>query len=651
MKKALRCLLMLATMAVLFVLPSAMANDSISATLNDADNLSLDRPAVVLVNFKATGSESKPTVTLKTDGKSALFDNADSVTMPAEKLSDGSYRVRAIATLCETSGTIEISTSDGQKTSVSFTAKEEADDGLPVLTTGNSSSGDTSAAQTKDEDNSAKDDDANDASKDKNDDSQEYDTDRTLVIYAGTANTSVPTNRNVGFSAVLLDSLGKVVSMGGGEEWQWSVTLNGEDIDFTETSSHAINVKPTEDGELVVGCVISLGDKQYQAENLTLQVSPEDAALESIAIESDQTSVTAGDQVTLTRTINPDYCTDLEGAEVEWKAVQNDETIALGSGSSFTFRPDDPGDVAVSLTITPSGKDPVVSNTVTVKVTAEPDDTTLKSVSIKADSQTDDVRVGDTLTLSAVTNPDDAEDVSYTWSVIDKDNQETILASHKDTIDLELDEVGQMNVCLSARQDGVKVQADKLALNVTEAAADDSNSGKEAEDNNTAVQDPADKDDNDAALTDDKNDMDNPTTVDDDKTTDPADQNQSDDSDASVNGGVQNTDDDSNAGGDAQKNTDTANNGATSVSVLATYQTTKSGGSNDSGSTGGSTATTLSSGSTTSSSAKVDSTQPSTGNEDLNATAKVMASVMILGVSCLLIYAVRRSRQHEIHYL
>lgn len=647
MKKALRCLLMLATMAVLFVLPSAMANDSISATLNDADNLSLDRPAVVIVNFKVSDSDTRPTVTLSTDGECALFDDMDEVTIAAEKLSDGSYRVRAIATLCETSGTIDISTSDGQSTSVSFTAKEEADDGLPTLTTGNSSSDDEVVSSTKDEDESASDEDVTD-------DSEEYDTDRTLVIYAGTANTSIPTDKNVGFSAVLIDSLGKVVSMGGAEEWSWSVTLNGEDIDFTESTSHAINVKPEEEGELVVGCVLSLGEKQYKAEDLTLQVSVDDAVLESITIASDQSSVVADEQVTFTRTLNPEYCTDLEGADVEWKAVQNDETIALGSGTSFTFRPDKTGDVTVTLTITPDGKNAIVSNAVTVKVTEEADDATLKSVSIEADSQTDDVRVGDTLTLNAVTDPEDAEDVTYTWSVIDSDNQETILASHKATIDLDLDEAGAIDVCLSAKQNGVKVQADRLALNVTETALDDSE--EEAEENAVETQDPEESvttDDEDAAQTEDTDTADNTEDSEgtDNSESDAADPDGSDeDSDELVTGSVQDTDDDSNAGGDAVEDTRSANSGSTSVSVLATYETT-TGDSDDSGTSTGSGSTTTSASSTSSTTATVDSTQPATGTEDLNATAKVMASMMILGVSCLLIYAVRRSRQHEIHYL
>ena len=122
--------------------------------------------------------------------------------------------------------------------------------------------------------------------------------------------------------------------------------------------------------------------------------------VEEISIDITETSLKAGETVTLTATVKPDDATD---KSVTW--TTSDASVATVSNGIVTAKK------VGSASITAKAGDKTATCAVTVIAT--------QVTSVTLNQTTASLKAGETVTLTATVNPDDATDKTVTWSTSD----------------------------------------------------------------------------------------------------------------------------------------------------------------------------------------------------------------------------------------
>ena len=184
-----------------------------------------------------------------------------------------------------------------------------------------------------------------------------------------------------------------------------------------------ITVK-TEDGGKTATCEVTVNAKVYPVTGVTL--------------DKTSATLTEGDELTLTATINPDNATN---KNVTWSSsnsavasVSNGKVTALKAGkATITVKTDD------------GGKTATCEVTVNAKV--------YPVISVSLDKTSATLTEGDVFTLTAIVNPDNATNKNITWSSSDNtvasvsNGKVTALKAGKATITVKTDDGGKTATC------------------------------------------------------------------------------------------------------------------------------------------------------------------------------------------------------------
>ena len=205
----------------------------------------------------------------------------------------------------------------------------------------------------------------------------------------------------------------------------------------------------TDDGGKTATCEVTVNAKVYPVTGVTLDKS--------------LTTLTEGDELTLTATVNPDNATN---KNVTWSSsnsavasVSNGKVTALKAGkATITVKTDDGG------------------KTATCEVTVNAKVYPVTGVTLDKSSAT--LTEGDELTLTAIVNPDNATNKNVTWSSSDpsvasvSNGKVTALKAGKATITVKTDDGGKTAPCevtVNAKVYPVtSVLLDKTSVEMTE---------------------------------------------------------------------------------------------------------------------------------------------------------------------------------------
>ena len=227
------------------------------------------------------------------------------------------------------------------------------------------------------------------------------------LTLTATVNPDNATNKNVTWTS----SNSSVASVSNGK------------ITALKAGKVTITVK-TDDGGKTATCEVTVNAKVYPVTGVTLDKS--------------SATLTEGDELTLTVTVNPDNATN---KNVTWSSsdnavvsVSNGKVTALKAGkATITVKTDDGGKTAACE--------------VTVNAKAYP------VTGVTLDKTSVEMTEGDELTLTATVNPDNATNKNVTWSSSDNtvvsvsNGKVTALKAGKATITVKTDDGGKTATC------------------------------------------------------------------------------------------------------------------------------------------------------------------------------------------------------------
>ena len=132
----------------------------------------------------------------------------------------------------------------------------------------------------------------------------------------------------------------------------------------------------------------------------TVTVAKADVAVESVTLDKTSLDLKAGDNTTLTATVNPESATN---KDVTWTSDKPE--IAAVEGGTVTAKAE--GTATITVTTADGGK------TATCKVTVKPQNVLVTAISVPS---TATLYVGNTATLTATVTPTNATNQKVTWS-------------------------------------------------------------------------------------------------------------------------------------------------------------------------------------------------------------------------------------------
>ena len=165
-----------------------------------------------------------------------------------------------------------------------------------------------------------------------------------------------------------------------------TVSQNGE-VSALKKGTATITVT-TKDGGKTATCKITVEDKVYPVESVTLDKSTYE--------------MTVGDNVTLKATVNPSNATD---KTVSWSSSNESVATVSQNGEVSALKK---GTTTITVTTKDGGK------TATCKITVE--DKVYPVESVTLDKSTYEMTVGDNVALKATVNPSNATDKTVSWS-------------------------------------------------------------------------------------------------------------------------------------------------------------------------------------------------------------------------------------------
>ena len=272
------------------------------------------------------------------------------------------------------------------------------------------------------------------------------------LTLTATVNPDNATNKNVTWSSsdntVASVSNGKVTAMKAGKS--------------------TITVK-TDDGGKTATCEVTVNSKVYPVTGVTL--------------DKTSATLTEGDELTLTATVNPDNATN---KNVTWTSsngtvasVSNGKVTALKAGkATITVKTDDGG------------------KTATCEVTVNAKVYPVTGVTLDKTSAT--LTEGDEITLTATVNPDNATNKNVTWSSSNSsvasvsNGKVTALKAGKATITVKTDDGGKTATCeviIMSKGDGIIEFADNVMKDLCVSAFDTNGDNELSYDEAAAVTD------------------------------------------------------------------------------------------------------------------------------------------------------------------
>ena len=227
------------------------------------------------------------------------------------------------------------------------------------------------------------------------------------LTLTATVNPDNATNKNVTWSS----SNGTVASVSNGK------------VIALKAGKATITVK-TEDGGKTATCEVTVNAKVYP--------------VTSVSLDKTSATLTEGDELTLTATVNPDNATN---KNVTWSS--SDNTVAsVSNGKVIALKA---GKATITVKTEDGGKTATCEVTVNAKVYP------VTSVSLDKTSAT--LTEGDELTLTATVNPDNATNKNVTWSSSNSavasvsNGKVTALKAGKATITVKTDDGGKTATC------------------------------------------------------------------------------------------------------------------------------------------------------------------------------------------------------------
>ena len=252
------------------------------------------------------------------------------------------------------------------------------------------------------------------------------------LTLTATVNPDNATNKNVTWSS----SNSSVASVSNGK------------VTALKAGKATITVK-TDDGGKTATCEVTVNAKVYPVTSVTLDKS--------------SATLTEGDELTLTATVNPDNATN---KNVTWSS--SDNTVASVSNGRVTALK--AGKATIIVKTDDGGKTATCEVTVNAKV--------YPVTSVTLDKSSATLTEGDDLTLTATVNPDNATNKNVTWSSSDdavasvSNGKVTALKAGKATITVKTDDGGKIATCevtVNAKVYPVtSVSLDKTSATLTE---------------------------------------------------------------------------------------------------------------------------------------------------------------------------------------
>lgn len=239
-----------------------------------------------------------------------------------------------------------------------------------------------------------------------------------------------------------------------GFSYSWSVTKDGDEYD--DGTGASFSFTPVDNGSYVVNLIVTDKDGATSSDSRTISVT--NAAPVATILDA-PTSSSEGTEITLNGSAT-DAGTD-DKLSFVWSVTKDDNAYDAGTGSSFSFTPDDNGTYVVMLTVTDndgdSGSD---SRTITVGNVAP-------TASITGAPETSPE--GTKISLgSSVSDAGAADSLSYAWSVTKDGN------AYKDgdgtTFCFTPDDNGSYVVSLTVTDDDGGTATDTKTIAVTNVA-------------------------------------------------------------------------------------------------------------------------------------------------------------------------------------
>jgi PKD repeat protein len=238
--------------------------------------------------------------------------------------------------------------------------------------------------------------------------------------------------------------------------YAWSVTKNGDAFDSGVGANYSFT--PDDNGEYIVTLTATDNDGGSASTTATINVTNANpvASISGAPVGH----VNEGDAVNLTAGATDDGSADTH--TYAWAVTKNGDAYASGTGSSFSFTPDDNGSYVVTLTAT---DDDGGTDTDTVTVIADnvnPNATTIHGTPVGAIE-------GDEIDLSATSSDiGSADTVTYAWSVTK--NGDAYADGSGVNFSFPTDDNGTYVVTLTATDDDGGTDTDTVTINVANFA-------------------------------------------------------------------------------------------------------------------------------------------------------------------------------------
>ena len=288
----------------------------------------------------------------------------------------------------------------------------------------------------------------------------------TITAKAGdkTATCTVTvTKADVAVESVTLDKNSLELKAGNNATLTATVSPEGatnKDVTWTSDNPEVATVEGGKVTAVSEGTAIITAKAGDKTATCTVTVAKADVAVESVTLDKTSLDLKAGDNTTLTATVNPESATN---KDVTWTSDKPE--IAAVEGGTVTAKAE--GTATITVTTVDGGK------TATCKVTVTPKTVPVSGIQVQGAAS---IYVGDTTKLTATITPDGASNKAVTW-----DSQNKDIATVDQQGNVKALKAGTATITATA-QDGSNVfgscvvtvqQADTTALKakVTEAQA------------------------------------------------------------------------------------------------------------------------------------------------------------------------------------
>ena len=233
----------------------------------------------------------------------------------------------------------------------------------------------------------------------------------TITAKAGeqTATCTVTvTKADVAVESVTLDKNSLELKAGNNATLTATVSPEGatnKDVTWTSDKPEIATVEGGTVTAKAAGTAIITAKAGDKTATCTVTVAKADVAVESVTLDKTSLDLKAGDNTTLTATVNPESATD---KTVTWTSGKPE--IAAVEGGTVTAKAE--GTATITVTTVDGGK------TATCKVTVTPKTVPVSSIQVQGAAS---IYVGDTAKLTATITPDGASNKAVTWDSQNKD--------------------------------------------------------------------------------------------------------------------------------------------------------------------------------------------------------------------------------------